>query len=89
MRIGISEGAYIHPLGIRAGAKKMREHGYQCLDYQGFVNTETEFFIASEAVFEKRLREVKNTLNAEEITVSQVHGPWRSPIRDATKEERK
>ena len=89
MRIGISEGAYTHPLGLRPGAKKMREHGYQCLDYQGFVNTETDSFMACESVFEKRLQSEKNTLNEEGITVSQVHGPWRSPIRDATEEDRK
>lgn len=87
MRLGITP-TYISLYGLKNGAKKMREHGYSCLDYQGFVNTETEFFMLDENEFKKQLEEESKILESEGITVNQVHGPWRYPPRDYLPEDR-
>ena len=89
MKIGIESAAYLHgDVAFADGARRMRSHGYDCLDYGGFCNTETPLFAGSEAEFENTLAEQKRILNAEGIEVSQTHGPWRFPMRDETEEDR-
>ena len=86
MKLGI-RSAYFSRYGLGEGAKRMKRHGYHCVDYQIFVDTETDFFNLPERDFEKRLKEDRNVIEAAGITVFQTHGPWRSP-QDATVEDR-
>lgn len=51
MKIGIASSAYISRYGLEAGAEKMAAHGYECLDFADFSNTETEFFKLPESEF--------------------------------------
>lgn len=88
MTIGITSNAYFDRYGLKEGAERMRRHGYDCVDYQWLVNTETPLFSLSQAEFEKRLIGERAILEGTGIRVSQTHGPWRCPIRDATKEDR-
>ena len=62
MKLGIGAGAYTR-YGISEGAKKAREHGYECFDYGEFANTETEFFKLSEAEFKAELLEFKRLID--------------------------
>ena len=56
MKIGIESAAYLHrDVAFADGARRMRSHGYDCLDYGGFCKTETALFAGSEAEFEKTL----------------------------------
>ena len=87
MKIGIIS-FYFNKYGVREGAKRMREHGYDCVDYQGFVNTETDFFGLGEREFERTLTEQRKMIESEGITVNQVHGPWRYPPRDLEAQDR-
>ena len=87
MKIGIIS-FYFNKYGVREGAKRMRELGYDCVDYQGFVNTETDFFRLGERAFERTLTEQRKMIESEGITVNQVHGPWRYPPRDLEAEDR-
>lgn len=84
MEIGIVSSAYLERYGIKEGAKKMKVHGYSALDFQGFTNTETDFFKLSEAEFKNSLKEQKNIVEGEGLKFSQAHGPWRFPIQDYT-----
>ena len=61
MKVGIVSTAYLLRYGTKEGAKKMKLHGYDALDFQGFINTETDFFKLEETAFENAL---KNTGNA-------------------------
>lgn len=88
MKIGIASGAYISRYGLEAGAEKMAAHGFECLDYSSFCNTETDFFKLPEAEFERELVRQKKALNAAGITVNQAHSPWRHPAEDFTIEQR-
>ena len=80
--------AYILKYGWKEGARRMRAHGYDCLDYQEFVNTETDFFRLSEKEFEKAVLTHRRILEGEGLQVYQAHGPWRSPPRDLDPQDR-
>ena len=87
MKIGIISTAYTNRYGLAGGVKKLKAHGYECTDYQNFMNTETELFRVSDSEFEKRLLEEKEAFDSERIEIIQAHGPWRTP-QDATEEDR-
>ena len=88
MKIGIASGGYIQRYGLERGAEKMAAHGYECIDFSNFCNTETDFFKLPEAEFEKELTRQKAIINAAGITVHQAHSPWRHPAEDFTPEQR-
>lgn len=71
------------------GAKRMRLHGYDCVDYSYFSDTDTEFFRLDEKEFQKWIVTQRGILEAEGITIYQTHGPWRYPPDDTTIEVRK
>lgn len=87
MKIGITSDSYTR-YGISEGAKKAREHGYDCFDFGGFTSTETEFFKLPEEKFIAELKKYRELIEAEGITVWQVHSPWRHPAKDFTPEDR-
>lgn len=87
MKIGITAGSYTR-YGITEGSRKAREHGFDCFDFGGFINTESDFFNLPEAEFKAELLYQKKLIEAEGIVVWQSHGPWRHPARDFTPEER-
>lgn len=89
MKISILSTAYIgQGEDFAAGAAKMRRHGYEATDYQGFVRTQEPLWMLSEAAFERTLLEQRHILTECGIEVCQTHGPWRYPMRDATAEDR-
>ena len=92
IKIGITAAAYVGSNSDAAtfakGVQRMRAHGYECMDYGDFCNTDGALFQVKEAEFEKILAEQKKILKTEGITVSQTHGPWRFPMRDETEEDR-
>lgn len=88
MRLGIESPAYFNRFGIEKGAEKLKEHGFSCVDYGNFCNTETEFFKLPENEFEKQLVLEKNLMAKSGIYANQTHAPWRHPARDFTPEDR-
>ena len=88
MKIGIVSTAYLLRYGTKEGSKKMKLHGYDALDFQGFVNTETEFFKLEDSVFEKALIKKRAVVENEGLFFNQAHAPWRCPPMDLTEEDR-
>lgn len=74
--------------GVHEGLERMKELGYECIDHQGLVNTESPLFTASLAEFEATLTRLGRACADAGVEVSQAHGPWRWPPRDATAEDR-
>ncbi len=87
LKTGITNTSY-GVYGFEGGIRKISSHGYDCIDYQGFVNIETEFFGLPLDEFEKVLREHRALIESVGLSVSQAHAPWRYPSQDATPEGR-
>ncbi|MBR4442005.1 MAG: sugar phosphate isomerase/epimerase [Clostridia bacterium] len=88
MKTGIDSSAYRDEADLAAGYRRMRRHGYDCVDYQELVNTETPLFAAGESEFERLLREEADIIRGAGLEISQTHGPWRYPPRDAEEADR-
>ena len=85
MKIGI-RNYYLDTYGLNEGAKRMSDHGYECIDFN-FANTETEYYTAREEDFVANMMKIKNALSKYGISVNQIHGPWRFP-KDETEDDR-
>lgn len=88
MKIGIENGPYLKRYGLEKGYEYIRELGYDCIDYQGFVKTEIPLFQKSSAEFESTVKAERELIESNGLTVWQVHAPWRWPAQDATEEDR-
>lgn len=66
--------------------KKMKEFGYDCIDFQ-LLDTTKEIYALPQEEAEALLRKERALAEVAGMTVHQVHGPWRSP-QDATEEDR-
>ena len=86
MKTGIGN-YYLNKYGLEAGALKMAEDGYECIDFD-FSDTDTEYYTKREEDFLASMLEIKKTLAKAGISVHQIHGPWRTPVRDGTEDER-
>lgn len=67
----------------------IRSCGYETIDYQGFINTETPQFQMNQKEFEAYLTEKKQAIEDAGLMIHQAHGPWRYPPKDATAADRK
>ena len=89
MKIGMTAGAYHPDLRVfLEEIKILKKHGFDCIDYQGFLETTAELFELSDEAFDAYLLEQKRMLAEVGLSISQVHGPWRWPAQDATEEDR-
>lgn len=84
LKVGIGNEFYCKPYGFEEGLKRLRNHGYEGIDYQGFVNTDTPLFEKSAHEFEEALKEQHQAIKAAGLRVHQTHGPWRYPPQDST-----
>ena len=84
MKVGIESGAYLGRYGFEDGLARMKRHGYECVDFQDFLDTETELFRMSESGYERCLLARRESFAAAHIEISQTHGPWRWPPQDFT-----
>ena len=87
LKMGITNTSY-GLYGTERAIEKISEHGYDCIDYQGFVNVETDFFNLPLSEFEEELKKQRAFIENLGLSVSQAHAPWRHPVQDATPEGR-
>lgn len=82
---GIGDGAYSRFGDARY--KKMREHGFECFDFN-LTDTEVAPYTLTDKDAEELLLREKSLLEEADVKVSQVHGPWRWPPRDFEETDR-
>ena len=85
MKLGIGVGSYGRYGEERY--KKLREHGFECVDYNMMG---TDFFPYCDSLEETEGKLLAEKQLAEEagVEIYQVHGPWHWPPDDSTKELR-
>lgn len=88
LKTGICSGVYIHRYGLSQGLSRMKSHGYDCLDYSDFVNTNSDLFKMNDNEFEHSLLSQKQATKDAGIEICQTHGPWRYPPHDYSVEQR-
>lgn len=89
LKLGITETAYTEKYGYVNGLERMRADGFDSMDYQEFVHTDTPLFEKNAKEFEAYLSEQRSIAEQTGIGIHQVHGPWRWPSQDATEEDRR
>ena len=87
LKIGITNTSY-GVYGFEGAIEKIGAQGYDCIDYQGFVDIESDFFKLPEEEFTAELLRHKALIASHGMEVSQAHAPWRTP-KDGDPEERK
>lgn len=87
MKIGIIDRAYLAGTDRFSGFAKMKEHGYDCVDY-GVMTTEIEPYTLSGAEYDEYVGEIRDAAQKAGIEINQVHGPWVCPPHDSTEEDR-
>ena len=87
LRIGITNSSY-GVYSFDEAIKRIGEQGYDCIDYQGFVDIESDFFKLPEDEFLAEVLRQKSQIHAHGMEISQVHAPWRTP-KDGDPEERR
>lgn len=85
MKIGIILGASAHLEEKRY--EYLKECGFSSVDFS-MANTEVPLYLCSEEEFEAELKAERALAETAGIFISQVHGPWRCPIKDFTPEDR-
>ena len=86
LKTGITNTSY-GVYGFEDAICRISQHGYDCIDYQGFVDIESDFFNLPTEEFEKELIRQKELIHKHGLSVSQAHSPWRWP-KDNDPEER-
>ncbi|MBE6601410.1 MAG: sugar phosphate isomerase/epimerase [Ruminococcaceae bacterium] len=89
MQIGMTAGAYTPDLSVfEKELQTLKEIGFTCIDYQGFINTKTELFSLNDEQFDAYVLAQKRILEKVGMRAYQVHGPWQWPAKDDTEEGR-
>ena len=88
MKTGIVDSAYTYLGSHEAAFTRMKQHGYDCTDYQSLVDTDNALFAKDAAGFERELLGVRRDAENAGIEIYQAHGPWRWPPQDFTPEDR-
>ena len=89
MKTGILVNFEFTPEAAQENFSHLRLLGYDCADLQTFVNTETEWFSAPDAVRRRKWEETGRIARDCGLSLSQTHGPWRHPPQDYTEENRR
>jgi sugar phosphate isomerase/epimerase len=90
MKIGVS----VEPYGKAANYfgdklfQKLASFGFSAVDYN-ISGTLYELYSMDDEAFAQRLASERAAAQKAGITIHQMHGPWRSPPRDATPEDRR
>jgi len=88
LKLGIAESSYTPLYGVEEGLRRIKKHGYQCIDYDTLADTSIPLYQMPANAFEKELGRFRSLTEDIGLEISQTHGPWRWPVRDNTPEER-
>ena len=77
IKTGITSASYCGFSDYQSGFKKIREHGYDCIDYQEFASyANSPLYQMSEEEFSKYLTSVRLCAEENNLKIWQLHGTW-------------
>ena len=85
IKIGTESSYYISLENYEDGLRKMKAHGYDCMDYQNISSPDSEIFRYGMDEFERYFDEVGACAKETGIEIYQMHGLW--PRRADGKQE--
>lgn len=88
MKIGIESGTFFETDNIEKGIARIKNAGFDAIDYQGCVNTNNALFTGGISDSLAIIRKIVKNVSSSGLEISQVHGPWRWPPVDNTAEAR-
>lgn len=86
IKIGIESTAYITDKNYTEGIKKMKEHGYDCMDFRDFMCPDSEFYSMDQKQFVEYFSEFRKAADCIGVNVWQMHSMW--PQDDTTEKSR-
>ena len=86
LKIGIESSAYFSIFDYEEGLKKMKAHGYDCVDYQAVANPSSPVYTWDNLTKTKYFSGLKACADNLGVSFFQMHGLW--PTNDKTPESR-
>lgn len=87
LKIGIESSAYFDMYDYEEGLKKLKRHGYNCIDYQNLSDSNCDLYKMNDMDFENYLRRLGETAKQNGVHIWQAHGKW--PVNDQTESGRR
>lgn len=86
LKVGIESKAYFNIDNYKSGLKKVKLHGYDCVDYRGFISPASVLYTLNDRELNEYLFDLRSVADNNGITINQMHGLW--PHDDSTSESR-
>lgn len=86
LKTGIMSNAYFELYNYVEGLRKLKKHGYECIDFQGFISPNSDLYKKNECEFKEYFFKLKKTALEEDVEIWQAHAMW--PHDDSTRESR-
>ena len=76
LKTGIVSSAYFGIEDYEQGIKKMKAHGYDCMDYQDLSSSNSVFFTYGDGAFERYFKAFGACAKEAGVEIYQMHGLW-------------
>ena len=76
IKTGIMSTAYFGISDYEQGIKKLKSHGYDCVDYRAIESPFSELFSYSETQFDSYFKALGQCAREEGVEIVQIHGLW-------------
>ena len=76
MRIGLESCAYFGLYDYDEGFKKLKDHGYSCIDYAELCKRHSDLYKFSEDKYRGFLTDIGESADKHGVEITQLHGLW-------------
>lgn len=76
MRIGLESAAYFGLYDYDEGFKKLKEHGFDCIDYAELCKRHSDLYKFSDDKYRGFLTDIGESANKHGVEITQLHGLW-------------
>lgn len=88
MRLGIGSSVYYNVYDYEEGFKKLKSHGYDCVDYNDLTNMNSALYRLSDAEFRNFFKQVGACAKECGVEIWQMHSLWLTVNFDKTESDR-